>query len=65
MDLDLIVTTVAMFLVFSLLLGTLLIAGSINENANIQKLAIENRCEFNTQKDVWTNCKGPVTQEIK
>lgn len=65
MNLDFVVPAITTLLLFLILLGTMLIAHSITENANIQKLAIENRCEFNAQTSVWENCKGPVTQESK
>lgn len=65
MDFDLMIPSATMLALFILILVAALIALSITESSEISKLAIENRCEFNHQTDVWEHCKGPITPEIK
>ena len=56
---------VTVTLLFSILFGGVLIALSITENRAVEKMAIKNRCEYNTQADVWEYCKGPIIKEIE
>lgn len=65
MDNDFIFPAISMTVLFSIILIAALIALSITEDSEIKKMAIENRCEFNPQTNIWEHCKGPINQEIK
>ena len=63
MDKDLMFLAIAVLLLIMLIAA--FIALFITEDSAIKKMAIENRCEFNSQINIWENCKVPINQEIK
>lgn len=65
MDTDAIIPSIILLIMLVVCFGSALIAMSITENTAVQKMAIENRCEFNVQTSVWEHCKGPTVKEIK
>lgn len=65
MDSDLMFPAISITVLFSILLIAALVALHITKDSEIKKMAIENRCEFNSQTNIWEHCKGPINQEIK